>query len=174
VTLWLPSIYKSIFKLPDQQALLLSLISNSAIIVATLVCAAVIDHVGRRAWMSICFAMTSLLLFAVFALGSNLTVTWMLVLATLASFFFPQIQLALGLYPTELYPTRIRALGSGLAATWARVGSVTGPIFIGFVLQEAGLGADFLMLAGLAVLGCIVLAVFGVETRQRLLEEVSP
>jgi hypothetical protein len=51
---------------------------------------------------------------------------------------------------------------------------VTGPIFIGFVLQEAGLSADFLMLAGLAALGCIVLAIFGVETRQRLLEEVSP
>jgi putative MFS transporter len=174
VTLWLPSIYKAIFKLPDQQALLLSVISNSAIIVASLVCATVIDRVGRRTWLSICFAMASIPLFAVFGLGSNLTVTWMLVLATVASFFFPQIQLALGLYPTELYPTRIRALGSGVASTWARVGSITGPIIIGFVLQEAGLSADFLMLGGLAVLGCIVLAVFGVETRRRLLEEISP
>jgi putative MFS transporter len=174
VTLWLPSIYKSVFKLPDQQALFLSVISNVMIIVASLVCASVIDRIGRRAWMSICFAMTSIPLFAVFALGSNLTVTSMLVLATVASFFFPQIQLALGLYPTELYPTRIRALGSGVAAAWSRVGSVTGPLIIGFVLQEAGLSTDFLMLAGLAVLGFIVLAVFGVETRRRLLEEVSP
>jgi putative MFS transporter len=54
VTLWLPSIYKSVFKLPDQQALFLSVIANSMIIFAAVVCASVIDRVGWRKWLSIC------------------------------------------------------------------------------------------------------------------------
>ena len=34
VTLWLPSIYKTVFRLPDQQALLLSVLSNVMILLA--------------------------------------------------------------------------------------------------------------------------------------------
>jgi putative MFS transporter len=68
----------------------------------------------------------------------------------------------------------MRALGAGIASTWTRLGLVVGPPVIGYVLQNGGLSADFLMLGSLAVLGAIIMVLFGVETKRRLLEEVSP
>jgi putative MFS transporter len=174
VTLWLPSIYKTVFKLPDQQSLLLSVLSNVMILVAVFTCSLVIDRAGRRPWFSLAFLGTAVSLFAIYALGSGITVTSMLIWATVASFFFPQLQLGMTLYPSELYPTRMRALGAGIAGTWTRLGLVVGPPVIGYVLQNDGLSADFLMLGAAAVLGALVMIVFGVETRKRLLEEVSP
>jgi len=174
VTLWLPSIYKTVFKLPDQQSLLLSVLSNVMILIAVFTCSLVIDRTGRRPWFSLVFLGTALPLFAIYLLGANITVVSMLIWATVASFFFPQLQLGMTLYPSELYPTRMRALGAGIAGIWTRLGVVVGPPVIGYVLQNFGLGADFLMLGSFAILGALVMVVFGVETRRRLLEEVSP
>ena len=174
VTLWLPTIYKTVFKLPDQQSLLLSVSSNVMLLLGVLTCSLVIDRAGRRPWFTVTFFMTALPLLALFSLRADITVTGMLVWATVASFFFPQLQLALGLYPTELYPTRMRALGTGVAFVFVRLGTILGPLVIGYVLQTAGLGADFLMLGTLALVGALIMLVFGVETRKRLLEELSP
>lgn len=174
VTLWLPSIYKTVFKLPNQEALLLSVLSNVMILLAVLTCSFVIDRAGRRPLFSFVFAMTALPLFAIYLAGAHITVAAMLVWATVASYFFPQLQLGMTLYPSELYPTRMRALGAGITGLWTRIGTFIGPIVIGYVLQNAGLGADFLMLGALALLGTLIMILFGVETRKRLLEEVSP
>ena len=114
-------------------------------------------------------------LFAIYALGSGITVTSMPIWATtVASFFFPQLQLGMTLYPSELYPTRMRALSAGIAGTSTRLALVVGPPVIGYVLQNDGFGADFLMLGSLAVLGGLIMIIFGVETKKKLLEEVSP
>jgi putative MFS transporter len=174
VTLWLPSIYKTVFKLPDQQSLLLSVLSNVMILLAVFTCSFVIDRTGRRPWYTFAFLGTAVPLFAIYALGTNITVTSMLIWATVASYFFPQLQLGMTLYPAELYPTRMRALGAGIAGTWTRLGLVFGPPVIGYVLQNGGLGADFLMLGSAAILGAVIMLIFGVETKKRLLEEVSP
>jgi putative MFS transporter len=174
VTLWLPSIYKTVFKLPDQQSLLLSVLSNVMILVAVFTCSLVIDRMGRRPWFSFAFLGTAVALFAIYTLGSGITVTSMLIWATVASYFFPQLQLGLTLYPAELYPTRMRALGAGIAGTWTRLGLVVGPPVIGYVLQNGGLSADFLMLGSFAIIGAVIMIISGVETTRRLLEEVSP
>lgn len=68
----------------------------------------------------------------------------------------------------------MRALGTGVAFVFVRLGTILGPLVIGYVLQTAGLGADFLMLGTLALVGALIMLVFGVETRKRLLEELSP
>jgi MFS transporter, putative metabolite:H+ symporter len=128
LTLWLPSIYKTVFKLPNQEALLLSVLSNVMILLAVFSCSSVIDRAGRRPWFSFTFAMTAFPLFAIYALGVRVTVVEMLLLSTVASYFFPQLQLGMTLYPAELYPTRMRALGAGITAIWTRLGTIIGPI----------------------------------------------
>ena len=174
VTLWLPSIYKTVFKLPVQQSILLSVLSNVMILLGVFTCSIVIDRVGRRPWFAAMFAITALPLFAIYSLGANITVVSMLIWATVASYFFPQLQLGMTMYPSELYPTRMRALGAGIASTWTRIGTIVGPPVIGYVLQSKGLGADFLMLAAVSLFGAVVMLIWGVETKKRLLEEVSP
>ena len=60
VTLWLPSIYKTVFKLPVQQAILLSVVSNVMILLGVFTCSFVIDRFGRRPWYAAMFAVTAL------------------------------------------------------------------------------------------------------------------
>lgn len=79
----------------------------------------------------------------------------------------------LSAYAVEIYPTRIRSRGSGLAAGLSKAGgvliialvilAVAPPSIVGTAL----IGAIPLGLAGLAV------AVFGLETRDRKLEEIT-
>jgi putative MFS transporter len=76
-------------------------------------------------------------------------------------------------YASEVYPTRIRARGTGLGGMCARAGG-----FIGVGVVLAGIAPP--SLAGAALLGAVptafavvAIARFGVETRRRRLEEIT-
>ena len=77
------------------------------------------------------------------------------------------------LYTPEIYPTRLRALGSSIATAWLRAGSAAGPVLVGFLLMRYDLGAVFLMFAVVS-LGGAAASLFATETRERVLEEISP
>jgi putative MFS transporter len=173
VTIWLPTIYRTVFKLPVEKSLLLSTLSNVALLLGVLTMTSIIDRVGRKPAFATMFALSAVPLLVVWNMGSDVTVASMLVLATIASYFAAQLQLGMTLYPSELYPTRIRALGSGITGISTRLGSVIGPLLVGYVLQNEGLGADFLMLATAALIAAATM-LFAVESRGRLLEELSP
>jgi putative MFS transporter len=79
----------------------------------------------------------------------------------------------LAAYSSEIYPTRVRARGAGLAAGASKAGGV---LVIGVVV--AALAPP--TIAGTALMGAIPMAlaalaalVFGIETRKRRLEEIT-
>jgi len=49
-----------------------------------------------------------------------------------------------------------------------------GPFMIGAILPQAGLGTVFLVFGIAAVVGGVVAALFTLETRGRVLEDLSP
>ena len=76
-------------------------------------------------------------------------------------------------YTPELYPTRIRATGAGLASSIGRLGSFVGPFAVGFLLPITGQVGVFTLGAVSFVIAAGVVVVLGVETRGKVLEEVS-
>jgi len=78
------------------------------------------------------------------------------------------------LYTPEIYPTRLRALGTAIATAWLRAGSAVGPVIVGFMLTRYPLRAVFLMFALVSIVGGMVALRFAFETRERVLEEISP
>lgn len=76
-------------------------------------------------------------------------------------------------YTPELYPTRIRATGSGCASAVGRLGSLIGPYAVGTLLPLGGQSAVFSMGAGAFVLAALFIFTLGEETRGRSLEEIS-
>ena len=76
-------------------------------------------------------------------------------------------------YTPELYPTAIRALGSGWAAGFGRIGGMTAPALVGLMLT-AGMGINtvFMMFAAVFIIVSAVVLTIGVETRQKKLEEI--
>ena len=88
-------------------------------------------------------------------------------------FFLFAMWSSLYAYTPELYPTRARATGAGFASAIGRLGSLLGPILVGVILPAFGEPGVFAMGASALIVGALVVAVGGVETRGRLIEEVS-
>lgn len=76
-------------------------------------------------------------------------------------------------YTPELYPTRCRATGGGFASSVGRIGSLIGPYVVGVILPAAGQTGVFGLGATCFVLAALVVLLLGVETKGRVLEEVS-
>jgi MFS transporter, putative metabolite:H+ symporter len=172
LAIWLPTVYRTIFKLPLEQSLSYGLITQAVGLLGTLICALVIDHVGRRLWFACSFAAAALAL-AALAMYPTPTAEQVLACMTIAYFFISSVNIGVYLYTPELYPTRVRAVAVGTATAWLRFASIIGPTVVGTMIAS-GLPAVFLTFATVAGLAAAITAMFAVETKGRVLEEASP
>jgi len=170
---WLPTLYRTHFELSVDQSLGYSLITTATGLVGTLVCALFIDILGRRLWFAMAFLVGSIVMFWVWRSGVT-TAEQLLVSASLGYFFISTISIGVYLYMPEIYPTRLRARGVSIATIFVTLAGVLGPNIVGFVLTRYGLPEVFLTIAVIGFLGAVVVLLFAVETRGRVLEEVSP
>jgi putative MFS transporter len=78
------------------------------------------------------------------------------------------------LYAPELFPTRMRSWATSTGSAASRIGSIVAPLAIGSVLQ-AGLGllSVFALLGAMCLTGLVAIVVAGIETKQRVLEELA-
>jgi putative MFS transporter len=172
LAIWLPTIYRTVFKLPLDVSLRYGLITQAVGLLGTLICALTIDTIGRRVWFAFAFACAAASL-GMLATISNPTAEQVLIYMSVAYLFISTINIGLVLYTPELYPTRMRALGSGIATAWLRFASIIGPITVGYMIA-GGLQSVFLWFGVVAAVGAVITALFAVETKGRVLEEVSP
>ncbi|MEY2341562.1 MFS transporter [Acidithiobacillus sp. IBUN Pt1247-S3] len=73
--------------------------------------------------------------------------------------------------PTEMYPTQVRALGSGFAAAFAKIGATLAVFLLPILQQDLGVGLVLLGMALLSLLGGILTYTFRVEGHGLTLEE---
>jgi putative MFS transporter len=76
-------------------------------------------------------------------------------------------------YTPELYPTRCRATGGGFASSIGRLGALIGPYMVGIILPITGQIGVFALGAGCFVIAALVVAALGIETKGRMLEDIS-
>ena len=169
---WMPTLYNRVYGLSLDQALRAGTLTNVAQVVILLGCAFLIDRLGRRRWTIACFAAGALLLAALGSFASG-SVTAVITLVTLSYGIVGSVNAVLYLYTPEIYPTRMRALGTGAATCWLRLASAAGPVLVGYLVAHSGTGAVFLMFAAAGVIGAVGAAAM-LETRNRRLEEIAP
>jgi putative MFS transporter len=172
LVVWLPTIYRTVFKLSLQDALLYGLITQATGFVGALTCALTIDHVGRRPWFAFAFAANAVALGALFILGPDSPLR-VLAFVSAGYFFVSVLSIGVYVYTPELYPTRARAIAVGTASAWLRFASILGPSIVGAIVGS-GLGRVFLMFAAVAAVGALITGFFAVETKGQVLEDVSP
>jgi putative MFS transporter len=172
LVIWLPTIYRTVFKLPVEQSLQYGLITQLVGLAGALVCALTIDYVGRRPWFALAQAAAALALACVYATGAE-PAQRVLIFVTGGYFFVSVLSIGVYVYTPELYPTRTRALAVGTATAWLRFASILGPLVVGYMVSS-GLPTVFLTFAVVAAVGAVVTGLFAVETKGRVLEEVSP
>ena len=96
----------------------------------------------------------------------------MIVLSTLSNGLTGSIAAVVHVYAPEICPTRMRAIGTGVATPWLRAASAIGPTLIGFIPGKGGVDSLFLMFAGVAVLGLLA-ATRMIETRNMRLADIA-
>jgi MFS transporter, putative metabolite:H+ symporter len=169
---WMPTLYTTVYHLALPEALRAASLTNVAQVCLVLICALVIDRTGRKYWMIGAFGLGAVTL-GIMGLGGAQEVSWFIVLSTLSYGLIGSIAAVVYLYTPEIYPTRMRAVGTGVATSWLRIASAIGPTMIGFMLGKGGgVDAVFLMFAVVAIIGLIA-ATRMVETRNLQLEEIS-
>lgn len=170
---WLPTIYVSIFHFDLQTALVLSAVNSMVSVPMNFVLSMIIDRIGRRRWFTWGLTLGALPLLAIWLTGTENHLL-VIVLAALSYMFIGPSCSACYLYTPELYPTRLRAVGSSVATVWLRIASSIGPFAVGVILTRFDYRSVFLMFGVIALVGAAVIGRFGVETSERVLEELSP
>ena len=169
---WLPTLYRTVYELPLHDALRAATLTNVAQVLVVLACALCIDRVGRRGWALASFVAVFVSTASLWVLGAA-DVTSVIVLATITYGIMGAMAALLVLYTPEIYPTRIRARGTGLATIWLRLASALGPSLLGLLVPRLGVAAIFLVFSGVAVVGAAAASRM-IETRQRSLEDIAP
>ncbi len=168
---WMPTLYHTVYALDLPDALRAASLTNIAQVAILLACAFCIDRVGRRTWAVASFLIGAVLLAALAWAGSSSLVA-VIVLATLAYGIVGSVNAVLYLYTPEIYPTRMRAIGTGLATSWLRLASAVGPALVGLMVSRQGVASVFLMFAVVAALGALAASRM-IETRDRQLEDIA-
>jgi putative MFS transporter len=170
---WLPTLYKQTFNLSLQTSFAYGWVTSAVGVVASILCALLIDRVGRKRWYTFAFLAATVPLVILTALGA-VSATQVVVFASIAYAILQTISFSLYLYSAELYPTRLRAIGTGFGSAWLRAGSAIGPILVGWIVDNYGISLVFTVFAAVALIGGLVTIFFAIETKGRVLEELSP
>lgn len=170
---WLPTLYSTVFNLSIQRSLVYSIIPLLVGLAGNLISAFLIDRVGRKPWFAVSFLAVAVALFALAMTGVT-SAEILLLFTTINMFFVSPMSAGLYLYTPELYPTRLRGFGSSTGSGWLRIASIIGPNIVGVVVAQYSLSLMFIIFSCVALAGAICAAAFAVETKGRVLEEISP
>jgi len=169
---WIPTIYREVFHLSLQQSLNYSIAVPAGSVIGSIICAFMIDWTGRRLWFIGSFFLLAAGLIQLWISGAS-SAMGMLIGYGFCSMWTGSIAMSIFLYTAEIYPTRMRALGVAWSSFWLRAAATVGPLIVGFALPRLGINGVFLVFSIFALIGCVA-AIFMIETRKRVLEEVSP
>jgi putative MFS transporter len=169
---WMPSLYTSVYHLPLKQSLRAASLTNVAQVLLVLLSAFWIDRIGRRNWTAASFLAGAVLLGVLGLTGAH-TALSVIILGTLSYGVIGSANAVLYLYTPEVYPTRMRAIGTGLATSWLRIASAAGPALVGSMVEAGGIATVFLVFGATCILGAIATTRM-VETRNQQLEQIAP
>ena len=132
-----------------------------------------VEKVGRRPQMLWCFVGMIVVLGAL-ALITDPSVG---VLIVLLAFAILLANLGPGVldmvYPNELFPTRLRASGTGFAGSVSRIGAILGVGVFPAMVENWGMSRATWLFAGVAVFGLVVSYFLAPETKGKTLEELE-
>lgn len=122
-----------------------------------------IERYGRKFVLVLYLSMTAL---SALWFGSAGSLAPLLTAGILLSFFNLGAWGGLYAYTPELYPTRIRSTGAGMAASCGRVGGIVAPLLVGLLVKNGvSLTWIFSMFFIVILIGVLTVAFFGPETR---------
>jgi putative MFS transporter len=84
------------------------------------------------------------------------------------------VALLFGIYIPELFPTEVRLRASGIVNTLGRGATIVTPFLVVTLFEARGVAGVMALMIGLLVLQIVTVWAFGIEPRNRSLEEMKP
>jgi putative MFS transporter len=170
--LWIPSILRKL-GYTDADAIL----RNAALIgfPLNLVIAWMYGFWSSKKTIIVLSALTAAALFG-FVLAGNAIVNnrpLLYLLLVVPIWGISSVVAVLSVYAAEVYPTRVRSRGSGFAAGASKAGGVLIIALVAFGIAAPSIATVALIGAVPLAIAVLLVAIFGVETRQRRLEEIT-
>ena len=151
-----------------------TLVLSAASLIGCAVGAYAADFIGRR-WTIIGASVVTIVVGYVYARfnaasdpATVLTVGFVLIVA-----IYVLTALLFGVYTPELFPTEIRLTANGICNTIGRAATVVSPFVVGYLMVHYKLPGVLWLMIGLLVVQILVVLVWGVEPRNRALEDVA-
>lgn len=172
---WLPTLLRSLGYAGAAPAAYLAL--SAVVALPALVLTAYLLTRWSTRWTLVAYALggaASLVALGAGATAGLLTPPVLVAASGLVFFFITSLGGAFSVYAAEVFPTRVRARRGGLVAGLGKLGGVIGPYLGGLWLAGGGsaLGLQLPFAAAL-VLAAATLALAGMETRGRTLEQID-
>ena len=100
--------------------------------------------------------------------GLILTIGFLLIVA-----IYVQVAMLFGVYTPELFPTDIRLRANGLCHTFGRAATIVSPFIVLWLSQRHGISGVLALMVALLLVQIVLVWGWGVESRQRSLEELN-
>ena len=169
LTMWLGAMLQA-KGFPATRSVFYTIMISMAGIPGFLFSAWLVESWGRKATLALDLLGAAT---ACYFYGAAADPTQLIVAGLCMEFFLFGMWSALYAYTAELYPTGIRATGTGLASTFGRIGSLLGPYIFGTILPTIGQGGVFALGAGAFVIAALSVLILGEETTGYALENIS-
>lgn len=160
------------FAFPSKYEVVLGTLAISVgAIIGYIIAINIVDPLGRRLTLITGLSVMSILLY----LGALTHISGSILVPYFMTFVaFEQWAGAVTLfYPTELYPTSVRASGQGFATAISRIGGVLGTFYFPILEHQLGFANVLMLFGSLSLLADIISIVLAKETSRKPLEETS-
>ncbi|MEM4466126.1 MAG: MFS transporter [Nitrososphaerota archaeon] len=172
IFIWLPSIYASLFQYEIVKSLEWVLIITLAQIPGYYSATFLLDKIGRKLVLEIYLTVAGV---ACLLLATTIDINMILMYSIVISFFNLGAWAGLYTYTPELYPTRIRGTGTGVAASIGRLAGILAPSITGYLFEVGGgsLLHAFIIFALAHIIAALSTLIIGEETKEKMLEEIA-
>ena len=161
VGIFLPGI---IHALGVEDSTLSEVVYNVVLLLGALAGLLLIDHLPRRRFVIWSFGIVGITL-VVLGVDPHGSLAVLLPTLLVLAFVISAASDLESLYPSELFPTEIRASGVGLVTSISRVGAALSTFVLPQMLADVGVGPTMLVLAGVVAAGFLISVWLAPETR---------
>src|SRR5215831_2134915 len=137
--------------------------ANGLAALGAIIAMLVIDRAGRRPTLIVCFWVATVSLGVIGAWSGAPGIIVVLCFA-LFSLFAAGAGMLEGVYPAEIFPSHLRAQGTGFAAAFSRLGAASGTFLLPIGIAHWGIGPSVLVGAVLSAIGLGVTYAWAPET----------
>lgn len=128
------------------------------------------ERFGRKVTIIIALLCVAL---AAFMYGQSSSYAQVISAGAAMHFFLVAVATAIYAYTPELFPTRSRATGLGTSSTVGRIAAVSGPLLIPILILKWDYTGAFIACALCFATAALLVWLFGPETRDRSIEDIS-